>query len=138
MNIYYLYYYTNYAYWLKLKQRTGFPGVASGKNLPASVGDIKDMELILRSRRSLKGGHGNPLQYACLENLMDWRAWWVTVHRLTKCRTWLKELTTKKSIFSILTINIFSYLSSGYFVKTHNVCLKVTVKRKPSTWFCHN
>ena len=25
-------------------------------------------------------GHGNPLQYSCLENLMERRAWWATVH----------------------------------------------------------
>ena len=80
------YTYTNYVYWLKLKQRTGFPGEASGKNLPVSIGDVKNMGSILRSRRSLRGGHGNPLQYACLENPMDGRAWWVTVHRFT--RSW--------------------------------------------------
>ena len=29
-------------------------------------------------------GNGNPFQYSCLENPMDRRAWWVTVHRLAK------------------------------------------------------
>ena len=32
------------------------------------------------SGRSLGGGHGNPLQYSCLENPMDRGAWWATVH----------------------------------------------------------
>ena len=26
------------------------------------------------------GGHGNPLQYSCLQNPTDREAWWVTVH----------------------------------------------------------
>ena len=38
------------------------------KNLSASAGDIRDMGLIPGSGRSLEGGHGNPLQYSCLEN----------------------------------------------------------------------
>ena len=40
------------------------------------------------------GGHGNPLQYSCLENPMDRGAWWATVHRVTKSWTWLKLLST--------------------------------------------
>ena len=36
------------------------------------------------------GGHGNPLQYSCLENSMDRGAWWVTVHRVAKSRPRLK------------------------------------------------
>ena len=31
-----------------------------------------------------KGGHGNLLQYSCLENLMDRGAWRATVHRVTQ------------------------------------------------------
>ena len=34
--------------------------------------------------RSPGGGHGNPLQYSCLENLMDREAWQATVHGVTK------------------------------------------------------
>ena len=32
------------------------------------------------SGRSPREGHGNPLQYSCLENPMDRGAWWATVH----------------------------------------------------------
>ena len=39
-----------------------------GKNLPANAGDIRDAGLIPGSGRSPGGGHGNPLQYSCLEN----------------------------------------------------------------------
>ena len=44
------------------------------------------------SGRSPGGGHGNPLQYACLENLTDRGAWWATVHGVTKYQTGLKRL----------------------------------------------
>ena len=38
------------------------------KNLPANAGDIRDVNLIPGSGRSLGRGHGNPAQYSCLEN----------------------------------------------------------------------
>ena len=37
------------------------------KNPPANAGDIEDVSLIPGSGRSLGGGHGNPLQYSCLD-----------------------------------------------------------------------
>ena len=40
-------------------------------NLPANTGDVRDASLIPGSERSPGGGHGNPLQYSCLENPMD-------------------------------------------------------------------
>ena len=33
------------------------------------------------------GGHGSPLQFSCLENSMDRRAWWATVHGVTELNT---------------------------------------------------
>ena len=41
------------------------------KNLPANARDIRDMGLIPGSGRSPEGGHGNPLQYSCLEDPMN-------------------------------------------------------------------
>jgi hypothetical protein len=41
------------------------------KNLPASTGDLRDAGLNPGSRRSPRGGHGNPLQYSCLEKLTE-------------------------------------------------------------------
>ena len=49
------------------------------KNLPASAGDIRNVGLIPGPGRSTVGGHGNPLQYSCLENPMDRGAWLATV-----------------------------------------------------------
>ena len=40
------------------------------KKLPANAGDIRDVDLIPGSGRSPGGGHGNPLQYSCLEDSM--------------------------------------------------------------------
>ena len=50
------------------------------KNLPANAGDIRNAVLIPGLGRSPGGGHGNPLQYSCLENHKDRGAWWATVH----------------------------------------------------------
>ena len=47
------------------------------KNLPANAGDIRHMGSI----PGLGGGHGNPLQYSCLENPMDRGARWAKIHR---------------------------------------------------------
>ena len=57
------------------------------KNPPANAGDIRDTGSIPGSGRSPGGGHGNPLQYSCLENPMNRGAWWATVHRVTKSQT---------------------------------------------------
>ena len=50
-------------------------GGASGKNLPASVGDIRDAGSIPGLRRSPGGGHGASLQCCCLESPVDRGAW---------------------------------------------------------------
>ena len=62
----------------------GFLGGANGKEPLANAGDIRGVGLIPGLRRSPKGGHGNPLQYSCLENPMDRGAWSATVHGVTE------------------------------------------------------
>ena len=54
----------------------GFPGVSVVKNPPDNTGDV---DSVLGSGRSPGGGNGNPLQYSCLGNSMDRRAWWAIV-----------------------------------------------------------
>ena len=54
------------------------------KDLPANAGDTRDTGLIPGFGRSPGGGHGNPLQYSCLENPMDRRALQAIVHRVTE------------------------------------------------------
>ena len=63
------------------------------KNSPANAGHIKDTGLIPGSGRSPGEGHGNPLQYSCLENPMVRGAWWATVHGVAKSQTQLKQLS---------------------------------------------
>ena len=57
------------------------------KKPPANAGDIKDVSLIPGLGRSSGGGHGNPLQYSCLENSMDRGALQATVYRVTESDT---------------------------------------------------
>ena len=52
------------------------------------------MDSIPWSGRSPGEGHGNPLQYSCLENPMDRGAWWATVHRVAKSQTRLSNFTS--------------------------------------------
>ena len=59
--------------------------VLVAKNPCANAGDIIiDLGLIPESGRTPGEGHGNPLQYSCLENSMDRGAGWATVHRVAK------------------------------------------------------
>ena len=57
------------------------------KNLPANAGDIRDKGSIPDLGRFPGEGHGNPLQYSCLENPMDRGTWWVAVHGVAKSWT---------------------------------------------------
>ena len=59
----------------------GFPGGSMVKNLSANEGGAG---LIPGWERSPGEGNGNPFQYSCLGNPMDRRAWWATVHVVTK------------------------------------------------------
>ena len=65
--------------WLRF--RTPSPRVLS------LVRDTGDVGSIPGSGRSPGEGNGNPLQYSCLENPMDRRAWWATVHTVAKSQT---------------------------------------------------
>ena len=41
--------------------------------------------------------NGNPLQYSCLENPRDDRAWWAAVYGVAQCQTRLKRLSSSSS-----------------------------------------
>ena len=62
------------------------------KNLPVQFRP-KRCEFHPWSRRSPGGGHGNPLQYSCLENPMDRGAWRAAVHRVAQSWTRLKRFS---------------------------------------------
>ena len=65
------------------------------KNLPANVGNIRDVGSIPGLGRSPGGGHGNAHQYSCLESPMDRGAWQAAVHGVAKSRTRLKWLSMR-------------------------------------------
>ena len=72
------------------------------ESMPANAGDIRDMGSVPGSGRFPGGGHGNPLQYSCLENPMDRGAQQVTIHGVTQNRTQLKQLSVHTCIKKIL------------------------------------
>ena len=63
-----------------------------GKKSACNAGTA-DVGLIPGSGSFPGGGRGNPLQYSCLENLMDRGSWWATVHRVEKSWVWLMQLS---------------------------------------------
>ena len=73
----------------------GKPWWLSSKESACNAGDVG---LIPGSGRSPGGGHGNPLQYSCLENPMDRGAWQATVQRV---KSWT-QLSTHACIQSVI------------------------------------
>ena len=68
----------------------GLPTCTRVKNPLANEGDIRDEGSIPWLRRSPGGGHGNPLQYSCLESPTDRGAWRAIAHTLGKSWTQLQ------------------------------------------------
>ena len=80
----------------------GFP---TGSDSKESVCNVGDQGSIPGLERSPGGGHGNPLQYSCLEKSMDREAWRAIVHGVTKI--WLSDhhfhfLSPVPSVFPVL------------------------------------
>ena len=73
-----------------------FSGSSVVKDLPASVGDVKDSGSIPESGRSPKEGNGNPLQHSCLENSMGRGAWQATVRESQRIK---HDLARMNSIY---------------------------------------
>ena len=81
------------------------------KNPLANAGDTRDVGSIPGSRRSPEGGHGNQLQYSCLEDPMDRATRWATVHRVTKSWTRLKRLS-RQAGHNFKYFNLFPHQSA--------------------------
>ena len=62
----------------------GFPGGSLSKESACNAGDLSPIPGLGRSPGE---GHGNPLQYSCLENPMNRGAWQAAVHVVAKRRT---------------------------------------------------
>ena len=65
-----------------------------GEESACNAGDTRDSGSIPGSGRSPGEGHGNPLQYTCLEHLIDRGACQAIVHGVAKSKTRLKRLST--------------------------------------------
>ena len=95
------------------------------KNLSVNAEDAGDAGSIPGLGRSPGGGHGNPLQYSCLENPMERETWWTTVHGVAKNWTRLKWHT-----------HAFRNLQPLYFLSSNNYGKAESLLRKrniPST-----
>ena len=66
----------------------GFPGCSDNKESACNAGVLS---LIPGLGRPPGEGNGNPLQHSCLDKPMDRRAWWATVHGVTKSQMWLSH-----------------------------------------------
>ena len=83
----------------------GFPGGSNGEE---SACNVRDLGSIPGLGRSPGEGNGNPLQYSCLENLVDRGAWWATVHGVAKTDT-TEWLTLSLYTEHLLCFWIFSW-----------------------------
>ena len=94
----------------------GFPGGSDGKESACNVGDPGS---IPRLGRSPGEGNGNPLQYCCLENPIDGRAWLATVCGVAKSWTRLRNFTFFHLIRGFGTVNkagdVFLELSCFFY-----------------------
>ena len=73
-------------------------GFLCGSDSKESTCNAGDLGLIPGFGRSVRGGHGYPLQYSGLENSMD-----CIVHRVAKSRTWLKHFHFNMCFMHIVT-----------------------------------
>ena len=77
-----------------------FPGGSEDKASACNAGDLGSIPGLGKSPGE---GNGNPLQYSCLENPMDRRAWRATVHWVAKSRTQLSKFTYSLCILPFIT-----------------------------------
>ena len=66
---------------------TTFWGTPCGSDSKESAFNVGRLVFIPGSGRSPGEGTGYPLQYSCLENSMDRRAWWVIARGAAKSQT---------------------------------------------------
>ena len=66
-------------------------GFHGGSDSKESACNVEDPGLIPGLERSPEERNGNPLQYSCLENSMDRRAWRATLYGVVKSQTKLRD-----------------------------------------------
>ena len=96
-----------------------FPGGSDGKE---SARSARDPSSIPGSGRFPGERNGNPLQYSCLENLMDRGTWWATVHGVAKNQTHLSEFHFHFFHFSEYVSMLFSQFVLPFPSPSPQVC----------------
>ena len=103
--------------WMGALQQLGAAQVALAVN-KLSPNARRDVGSVPGLARSPGGGHGSPLQYSCLENLMNRGAWWATVHRISKNQTLLMQLS--KQICRTISVQ-FSHSVMSNSLRPHGL-----------------
>ena len=117
----------------------GFPDGASGEE-PAHQCRYKRPGFDFWVRKTPEGGPGSPLQYSCLENPMDRKAWWATAHRVAESWTqikWLRRYIIHldhaeflKTVISQISVYpwIFIYLKKSSFAMLTNLSHNILIQ----------
>ena len=93
------------------------------KNSLAGAGDIRDKGSIPGLGKSPGGGHGNSLQYSCLENPMGRGAWQAMVYMVLQIRTGLKQLS-RHTCMSLLGGSVVKNLAANAGDMVPSLCRK--------------
>ena len=79
--------------------------------------------------------NGNSLQYSCLKNPMDRRAWWPTVHGVAKRWAWLKQLSMHTCIIEFLFLFPFFGFNFLKNRNRHSLLFHLKLKKKKDCYF---
>ena len=74
--------------------------------------------------------HGNPLQYSCLENPRDGRAWWAAVSGVAQSQTQLKQVSSSSSSSMLCSqFHLYKYSQDSFSLRQsmHHTSLKLKV-----------
>ena len=104
---------------------TGLPRWPSGKESACQCRRPRDVGSVAGSGKSPGVGNGNPLQYSCLENSMDRRSWWATVHGIRESDT-TEHTHTPPWLEFFLVMRTFKIYSLSNF-NVNNMALLITV-----------
>ena len=120
----------SYTAFIMLRQvPSDFPGGSDGKACTYNAGDPGSIPGLGRSPGE---GNGNPLQYSCLENPMDGRAWQATVNGVAKSRTRLSDFLP---FFLFLGFLYTHFLESFYHKLILILSKAFSASIEMTTWF---
>ena len=123
----------------------GFPGGACGKEPACQRRRHKRCGFNPWVGKIPGGGHGDPLQYTCLENPMEREAWQTTVRWVAKSWTGLKQLSTharihRKQEKSAVAISgnslVYSESSDQVFLGLQHLAQSLTTERQHFVHLC--